>query len=47
LPAQLVNFSDAQAKRGESSGLAAAAEHSRMKLRLFKVPSPDLLLAGS
>ena len=40
LPAQLVDFSDAQAKTGEKSGLAAAAEKSRMKVRLFKVPSP-------
>src|SRR6266566_2137213 len=40
LPAQLVNFSDAQEKTGESSGLAAAAEQSRMKVRLFKVSPP-------
>jgi len=47
LPAQLVNFSDAQAKTGESSGLAAAAEQSRMKVRFVQGSTPEVLFSRS
>jgi hypothetical protein len=48
LPAQLVSFSlDAKASIGERNGLAAAAEPSLMKVRLFmRIPEPVLIVSA-